>query len=558
MSQQQQQQQQIMPSALRYITKDSHPEVQQLSTARGLPVRGRRYDPTYATKPNGGIQVSEIIKGTQYAFVSIVDDKPNTLHKVGAANPWYLRVMKMMISEKDKVHLPLTQLLSMEPFQLHTVDTILDISGYTKAGHALDTQGYIAHNDDTIVLAYRCTTSAKDWVTNLSMTTSAWEISEDVQQGHSGYFSSCADYACCGYDTTTMDAAKPRVHTGFYNNFLVTVPSIRQYIDPLLAEDQPPRTLYVVGHSLGAGIAMMAACYFIMEPQYQQIWRNAESKHKLRVVTVGGPRACCQSMQEQVDTVIRELRPTNKVQVIQLVRDKDCVPTVPPEIFGFRHLREKTVYITKEDKATGKAQVLINPDTHQVIRKKKFHQLLKETPEVFAPYVESSTAATKDEIVEGENTSAGNDDDDDIESVSDTEDINQTVENAEDKDTTNFDDASLSEAEWIEKYNKKIKLIPRAFRDHMPDFYYQPLLTLQETLTAPVNNNHNSHHGNSKLLSKNENDETTTTDSEMDDTTTTIPYQSLNSNDSSVLEAAAPTKVSRFKFFGGRRNQPPK
>ena len=546
-----------MPSALRYITKDSHPEVQQLSTSRGLPIRGRRYDPTYAAKPDGGIQVSEIIKGAQYAFVSIVDDKPDTLHKVGAANPWYLRVMKMMIAPQENVHLPLTKLLPMEPFNLHTVDTILDISGYTKAGHALDTQGYIAHSDDTIVLAYRCTTSAKDWVTNLSMTTSAWEIDDDVQQGHSGYFSSCADYACCGFDTTTMDAAKPRVHTGFYNNFLVTVPSIRQYIDPLLADDQPPRTLYVVGHSLGAGIAMMAACYFIMEPQYQQIWRNAESKHKLRVVTIGGPRACCQSMQEQVDGVIRELRPTNKVQVLQLVRDKDCVPTVPPEIFGFRHLREKTVYITKEDKTTGQAQVLINPDTHQVIRKKKFHQFLKEKPEVFAPYVGSNDTAMNDSTVVAGDANVGDDDDDDIESVSDIDDINHAVdESGQDKETTNFDDATMSEAEWIEKYNKKIKLIPRAFRDHMPDFYYQPLLSLHETLTVQNSCNDGTTTKRTTTTSsssknRDHDDTATTTESEDD---TTVPYQSLNSNESSVVETPAPVKASRFKLFGRRNN----
>jgi predicted alpha/beta-fold hydrolase len=88
---------------------------------------------------------------------------------------------------------------------------------------------------------------------------------------------------------------------------------MRQYIDPLLADDQPPRTLYVVGHSLGAGIAMMVACYFIMEPHFPTIWRNNKLQHKLRVVTVGVPRACCQSMQERVDAVLRELRPTNIV-----------------------------------------------------------------------------------------------------------------------------------------------------------------------------------------------------------------------------------------------------
>ncbi len=40
---------------------------------------------------------------------------------------------------------------------------------------------------------------------------------------------------------------------------------IKEYIEPLLAPEQPPRMLYVVGHSFGAGIATMTACYFLTE-----------------------------------------------------------------------------------------------------------------------------------------------------------------------------------------------------------------------------------------------------------------------------------------------------
>jgi hypothetical protein len=93
-----------------------------------------------------------------------------------------------MMGSTEKAHLPLTAILQCDVFQLHTLDQIFDITGHTKAGHALDTQKYIAHSDDTIVLAYRCTTSPKDWVTNLTMTTSAWDIDTDVQQGHLVYF----------------------------------------------------------------------------------------------------------------------------------------------------------------------------------------------------------------------------------------------------------------------------------------------------------------------------------------------------------------------------------
>jgi predicted lipase len=138
-----------------------------------------------------------------------------------------------------------------------TVDTIIDISGVTPGGHPLDTQGYIAHNDEVIVLAYRCTTSLKDWLTNLNTTSSDWEIEEDLAQGYSGFLSGLEGLCCTGGEY------KPRVHTGFYNNFLASAPSIQKYIDPLLKPDQPPRKLYVVGHSLGT-----------FEPKSQPVYFN--------------------------------------------------------------------------------------------------------------------------------------------------------------------------------------------------------------------------------------------------------------------------------------------
>ena len=84
---------------------------------------------------------------------------------------------------------------------------------------------------------------------------------------------------------------KPRVHTGFYNNFLVTVKHIQQYILPLL-EDGKPRKLYVVGHSLGAGIATLATCYFLLEHD----WNTKFAHHELVSVTAGSPRTSMSSM----------------------------------------------------------------------------------------------------------------------------------------------------------------------------------------------------------------------------------------------------------------------
>ena len=87
------------------------------------------------------------------------------------------------------------------------VDKIINVSGVTKGGHFLDTQGFIAHNDRVIVLSYRCTTSAFDWLTNFNTTSSAWEVEEDFANGDSGFCSGFEDLCCMG------DNYKPRVHT---------------------------------------------------------------------------------------------------------------------------------------------------------------------------------------------------------------------------------------------------------------------------------------------------------------------------------------------------------
>lgn len=555
-----------MPSGIRYITKDSHPIIQKISEEQGKHVQGRRYDSKYASAP-GGIRIDELVAGVKYACVSITDDHPGTLLKVGKANPWYLNVMKMILGSKEKACLPLTTILQ-DCFKLHSVDHIINISGLSKAGHALDTQGYIAHNDTTIVLAYRCTTSAKDWITNLTLTSSAWDIEHDVQQGHSGYFSSCADYACCGlaaegFDTTGASSAggvKPRVHTGFYNNFLVTIPAIQEYIDPLLfGKDQPQRTLYVVGHSLGAGIAMMGACYFLIEQKYQSLWRDPNLNQKLRVVTVGGPRACCQSMQERVDAVLRELRKTDKVQVAQLVRDKDCVPNVPPELFGFRHLREKVVFISKEDPVSGVGHIIVNPDPRQVIQKKQLKRLFDQNPKILA----SSDPTRVDNSLTSPSPVKGGIDI--AESCSDTdEDVAACPADDNDRSTApEVIDDKLSDAEWLALYEKKVKLIPRAFRDHMPDFYLKPLmckLSLEvqsEIASLNYSGIENRHIVDSDGLKSAELDETSTVSEDED-----VPYQPLYSGsaESSVIASRNKkkgTKSGKVGFIGGmfRRNR---
>ena len=260
----------------------------------------------------------------QLASVAITDDKPNTLKKVSKANPWQKEALKIITGSKQDAYKPLSSILR-DHFGL-TLDCHIDVSGIDR-GRPLDTQGYIAHNDELIVLSYRCTTSALDWITNLSTTSSEWEPDIDIALGHAGYCSCLMGYDlphfCGGISKENGDnIKKPRVHTGFYNNFLHTTPMILEHIAPLLKEDQKPRKLMVVGHSLGAGIATLAACYFILNFEWELL------PHQLVCVTAGAPRSVKQNMADIVHERLATLRPMDKAFFCRVVLNEDVVVRV--------------------------------------------------------------------------------------------------------------------------------------------------------------------------------------------------------------------------------------
>jgi hypothetical protein len=400
-----------------FILKDSPSEL--IATSQVSP-KGRAYSKEFSEKP-GAVQIDEVVLGTKLACVAITDDEEGTLAKVGKTMPWHIEALTVITGSEEAAHKPLSTILSTH-FDLK-LDKTIDISGF--AGRFfLDTQGYIAHNDETIVLAFRCTTSAFDWMTNFTTTTSEWEPEIDIPQGHSGHFS-CMSGLCC------EDEYKPRVHTGFYNNFLATAPLIKKYIDPLLASDQPPRKLFVVGHSLGAGIANMATCYFLLHHDWAQL------PHKLVCVTAGSPRSVQGSMRDLIQEEMQKLRPLGKAVICRVVRDKDVVATLPPAMLGFAHL-DKLVYITKS------GEVLINPvfDESHMITEKELKKL-------------KLYDVNDDDVTEATEGNTSGLEARDVEETKETEPVKS-------------------------KYERKVNLIPRVVRDHMPDFYLKPLIALLE------------------------------------------------------------------------------
>jgi predicted lipase len=265
----------------------------------------------------------------------------------------------------------------------------------------------VAHNDEIVVVSFRCTTSAMDWMTNFAATSSEWELDEDLEQGHSG-FCSCLDGRFFG-------GGKPRVHTGFYNNILQTIPLLEEFVDPLLAANQPPRKLYVVGHSLGAGMSTLATLYFL----HKHAWKDLP--HKLINVSAGTPKSLKPEMAEKVEGMLAELRPLDKAVVCRVVMNEDMVTKVP---FGYVHVG-KLVFLTED------GHVLVGPqcDDAHVIDEGEMKALARGNPALQV----LADAASEEEEDGGEALTA---------------------------------------------YEAKMRKIPRPFRDHCPDYYLAPLVKL--------------------------------------------------------------------------------
>ena len=410
-----------MPKKEEFILKDSP---QSLIDASGVAPRGRTYDPEYAKKP-GAARIEDILLGTKLACVAITDDEPGTLAAVGKLNPWHIESLKIITGSEEEAHKPLSHILQ-EHFHLR-VDTIMNLSGWA-GGHPIDTQGFIAHNDDIIVVSFRCTTSATDWYTNFDAGSSEWELDEDLMQGHSGW--------CSCFEGRFL-SNKPRVHTGFYNNILKSIPIFEKYVDPLLSPDQPPRKLYIVGHSLGAGLSTMASLYFLQNYDWKEL------PHKFINISAGTPRSMQHDMVAIIEKQLAELRPLDKAAIFRVVMNEDMVARVPPRKLGYYHVG-KLVYLTED------GHVLIGPrfsDSH------KFDE--EEMQELW----KNNAVAGTSHLNASEN---GKEDDDDKEEVG-------------------FEIEEDGKAKKIKsKYEAKMAKIPRPVRDHCPDYYLAPLVKLYE------------------------------------------------------------------------------
>lgn len=270
-------------------------------------------------------ELDDILRGTMYACLSVTDDKPYTLEKLGSANPWHIQALKMITGSEDEAYRPLSEIL-LDHTDLE-IDCHLNFSKVKYSPHALGAQGYIAHNDEIIVLSYSCKTSAFDWMPYMQTTSSEWKpkVSND-DHGISYYVKQAERLLGVQHN--------PRVHATFYENFMASQPQIKSIIGPMLGANQPPRKVFVTGYSLGGGIATLATLYLLLELDWNVMAQSLCS------VTAGSPRVCGDWMatlaKERLDLF------PQKVNLYRLVRGNDVVTNVPPTTYGYRHITTAT------------------------------------------------------------------------------------------------------------------------------------------------------------------------------------------------------------------------
>ncbi len=135
----------------------------------------------------------------------------------------------------------------------------------------------------------------------------------------------------------TACAAGGKVHHGFLSGFS----EISETLDSMIRQKDDSQSLWLTGHSLGGALAVLAATHFVAQP-IQGLY------------TYGAPRVG--------NAEFAQVLPHHLQQ--RFIHRDDWVPTVPPEIIGYRHggvLREVTGSGSRsflDDVATG-AQSLV-------------------------------------------------------------------------------------------------------------------------------------------------------------------------------------------------------
>eukprot|EP01118_Nematostelium_gracile_P014581 TRINITY_DN5717_c0_g1_i1.p1 TRINITY_DN5717_c0_g1~~TRINITY_DN5717_c0_g1_i1.p1 ORF type:complete len:278 (-),score=71.03 TRINITY_DN5717_c0_g1_i1:86-919(-) len=171
--------------------------------------------------------------------------------------------------------------------------------------YADNTLGYVGYDDQEQInmVAFRGTesTSLTNWIEDLD-------------------FSQMTPY---------NDDSDAYVHAGFYGDYLDLRSQVIAAVKEL-TKTNPSYKMYVVGHSLGAALATLAAVDIVDTFDY----------HNITLYDFGGPRVGDSGFVEYA----QERLPT----VYRAVNQRDIVPHLPPQWLGWAHLATEVWYWDSE------------------------------------------------------------------------------------------------------------------------------------------------------------------------------------------------------------------
>jgi len=152
-----------------------------------------------------------------------------------------------------------------------------------------DTQGVILHNADEIIVIFRGTTNARDWLTNVKIRKAPADwLLKDV---------------------------------GVHRGFLAALRSVKAEVRRVVQELRviTDKRLTITGHSLGGALAML--CALDLEDGYEPV-------HE--VVTFGQPRVGDAAFRDYYNTLLG-------ARTIRVVNQIDAVTRLPLWVMGYRH-----------------------------------------------------------------------------------------------------------------------------------------------------------------------------------------------------------------------------
>lgn len=169
-----------------------------------------------------------------------------------------------------------------------------------RLGSKVDTQGFVAANDDNVLIAFCGSESLPDWLTNFSII------------------------------KVPAPFRETEVHTGFQEALFPVLLEITIALHKY--NPTGDKGIWVTGHSLGGALAVLLASMFIEE--------GIEVRG---LYTFGAPRVGDSQFSESFNEKFTGVS-------YRIVNEGDLVPHLPPEFLGFLHAGKATLFNENGDR----------------------------------------------------------------------------------------------------------------------------------------------------------------------------------------------------------------